>query len=176
MRTRLRRTRLGSAWLLGALVMAGCGPGVGGTGTGSAAFAAFGASPTPVCGGAVAAALSCPSAPAVPPPAGTLPVQFADAAGQVVLELNGNLASLDDACLKLRFSGEFGTTAGGAQAFFGSYQVNSDGLDVLAALSTVPTVSGGALTIELQDVGGQVAVAPVLMRRVAVPLLGPNPC
>ena len=60
MRARLRRTRLGSAWLLGALVMAGCGPGVGGTGTGSAAFAAFGASPTPVCGGAVAAALSCP--------------------------------------------------------------------------------------------------------------------
>src|SRR5450432_820109 len=103
MRSKLRRTCLASICLLGASVIAGCGPGVGGTGTGTAAFDAFGASPTPVCGGAVAAALSCPSAPAVPPPSGTLPVQFSDAAGQVVLELRGNLARLDDSCLKLSF-------------------------------------------------------------------------
>ena len=176
MRSKLRRTCLTTMYLLGALAIAGCGPGVGGTGTGAAAFDAFGASPTPVCGGAVAAALSCPSAPAAPPPAGTLPVQFSDAAGQIVLELNGNLARLDDSCLKLSFSGEFGTTAGGAQGFFGSYEVDSDGHDVLAALSTVPTGGGDALTVDLRDVDGRVALGPVLLRRATVPLLAPNPC
>jgi hypothetical protein len=161
--------------LLGALAIAGCGPGLGGTGTGAAAFDAFGASPAPVCGGAVAGALSCSSAPAGQP-SGTLPVWFSDAAGQVVLELNGNLARLDASCLKLSFSGEFGTTAGGAQGFFGSYEVDSDGHDVLAVLSTVPTGGGGALTVELQDVDARVAVGPVLLRRSTVPLLAPNPC
>ncbi|MEO8922980.1 MAG: hypothetical protein ABI330_09190, partial [Caldimonas sp.] len=139
MNSNLRRPYVAGAWMLAVLVLAGCGPGVGGTGTGDAAFAAFGASAAPVCGGAVAAVLSCPAAPAVPPPTtGTLPVQFTDAAGQIVLELDGNLAQLDDSCLKLHFSGEFGTAAGGAPGFFGSYEFDNNGLDALAALSAVP--------------------------------------
>ncbi len=177
MRSKLRRVCLASVWMLAALLFAACGPGLGGTGTGDAAFAAFGASAAPVCGGVVAGALACPSAPAGPPPStGTLPVQFADAAGQVVLELNGNLARLDDSCLKLHFSGEFGTAAGGVQGFFGSYEIDNNGLDVLAALSAVPAAGGGALTIELHDVQGLPVVGPVLLRRVTVPLLAPNPC
>jgi hypothetical protein len=176
MTAKLRRACL-AACALAALVFTGCGPGVGGTGTGDAALAAFGASAAPVCGGAVATVLVCPSAPAVPPPAGgTLSVQFADAAGQVVLELNGNIARLDDSCLKLHFSGEFGTVAGGAQGFFGSYEIDNNGLDVLAALSTVPAPGGGAVTIELKDVAGQTVVGPVLLQRMTVPLPGPNPC
>jgi hypothetical protein len=175
MRSKLLRACPVSAWMLAALVLAGCGPGVGGTGTGDAAFAAFGASASPVCGGDVATVLVCPSTPAVPPPAsGTLQVQFADAAGQIVLELDGNLARLDDSCLKLRFRGEFGTVAGAAQGFFGSYELDNNALDALAALSTVP--AGGALTIELTDLAGQKVVGPVLLRRVTVPLAAPNPC
>jgi hypothetical protein len=167
-----------SAWILGGLLLlAGCGPGLGGTGTGDAAFAAFGAASTPVCGGAVAAALACPSAPATPSGSsvGTLPVQFADAAGQIVLELNGNVAQFDDACLRLHFSGEFGTTNGGAQGFFGSYQIAATGIDVLAALTAV-TAPGGGLTVELQDVGGVAIVGPLLLQRATVPLAGPNSC
>jgi hypothetical protein len=177
MNATLRRAGLASAWMLGALLLAGCGPGVGGTGTGAAAFAAFGASAAPVCGGAVAAVLACPSAPAVsaPPGAGTSPVQFADAAAQIVLELNGNVARLDDSCLKLHFSGEFGTVAGGAQGFFGSFEIDADGIDQLAALSTVPA-AGGALTVELKRVDGSAAVGPVLLQRLSVPLAGPSPC
>ena len=176
MRSKLWRACLASAWMLGALLFAGCGPGVGGTGTGDDALAAFGASPGSVCGGTVAAVLACSSAPAVPPPAtGTLPVQFADAAGQVVLELNGNLALLDDSCLKLHFSGEFGTTAGGVQGFFGSYEIDRNGIDVLAALSAAPA-AGGALTTTLNGVDGQAVVGPVLLQRVVGPLRAPNPC
>lgn len=176
MRAKLRQACLASVWMLGTLLFAGCGPGVGGTGTGDAAFAAFGASSASVCGGVVAAVLSCSSAPAVPPPAtGTLPVQFADAAGQVVLELDGNLARLDDSCLKLHFSGEFGTAAGGAQGFFGSYEIDGNGLDVLAALSAAPAAAG-ALTIGLKDVEGQAVVGPMLLQRVTGPALVPAPC
>jgi hypothetical protein len=159
------------------LVLAGCGPGLGGTGTGDAAFAAFGAASAPACGSAVAASLACPAAPAVPPAGsiGTLPVEFADAAGQIVLELNGNLAQLDDSCLKLHFSGEFGTAAGGVQGYFGSYQIANNGVDVLAKL-TAGAAPGGGLTIELQDVRGLAAVGPVLLQRVTVPLVAPNAC
>jgi hypothetical protein len=162
--------------MLGTLLFAGCGPGVGGTGTGDAAFAAFGASAAPVCGGVVAAALACPSAPAGPPLTGTLPVQFADAAGQIVLQLNGNVAQLDDSCLKLRFSGEFGTAAGGTQGFFGSYEIDNNGFDVLAALSTAPVAGSGALTVELRDVDGRVVVGPVLLQRATGPLPAPSSC
>jgi hypothetical protein len=175
-RSKLRRAGLASLWMLGMLLFAGCGPGVGGTGTGDAAFEAFGASAAPVCSGVVAAQLACPSLPAGPVPAGTLPVQFVDAAGQVTLQVNGNLATLDASCLRLHFSGEFGTGTGGTQGFFGSYQIGGNGFDVLAALSTVPAAGGGALTVELRDVDGRAAVGTVLLQRATAPLPPPSPC
>jgi len=151
---------------------------VGGTGTGNdAAFAAFGANAGPVCSATVASELACPSAPAGPvPPTGTLPVRFADAAGQVVLELNGNVAQLDDSCLRLHFSGEFGTTAGGAQGFFGSYEIGGNGVDMLAALSIAPVAGGGSLTVGLRGVDGQMVVGPLPLQRATGPLPAPAPC
>ncbi len=176
MRSKLRRVCLASAWMLATLLLTGCGPGVGGTGTGDAAFEAFGVSAASVCIGPVAAELACPSLPAGPVAVGTLPVQFVDAAGQVTLQVSGNLATLDASCLRLHFSGEFGSRASGAQGFFGSYQIGGNGFDVLAALSTVPAAGGGALTIELRDVDGRVAVGPMLLQRATGPLPAPNPC
>jgi len=165
-----------SASTLAMLLFTGCGPGVGGTGTGDAAFNAFSVSAAPVCNGAIAAELACVSSPAGPVGTGTLPVQFVDAAGQVTLDVNGNLARLGASCLRLRFSGEFGMGTGGAQGFYGSYAIDGKGVDVLAALSAVPLAGGGALTIELRDSDGRVAVGPVLLRRATVPLPAPNPC
>src|SRR5450755_1357750 len=170
MRSKLRRTWLASAWTLGMLLFSGCGPGVGGTGTGAVAFAAFGVSAASVCSGAIAAELACSQPPglAAPGATGTPPVQFVDAAGQVTLEVNGNLAQLDASCLRLRFSGEFGVGTGNVEGFFGSYEVGGNGIDVLAALSAVPAAGAGALTIELREVDGHVAVKPVLLRRASV--------
>lgn len=177
MRSQLRRIWLVSVWTLGMLLFSGCGPGVGGTGTGAAAFAAFGVSAASVCSGAIATELACPQPPGQAPGAtGTPPVQFVDAAGQVTLEVNGNLAQLDASCLRLRFSGEFGAGTGNVEGFFGSYEVGGNGIDVLAALSAVPAAGAGALTIELRNVDGQVAVGPVLLRRATVPLPTPQPC
>jgi len=178
MRSKLRRAWRASAWTLWMLLVAGCGPGVGGTGTGEAPFGAFGVSAASVCNGAIAVALACPapSLPAGPAATGTQPVQFVDAAGQVTLEVNGNLAKLDASCLRLHFSGEFGKGTGSNEGFFGSYQVNADGIDVLAALSAVPVSGGAALTIELRDVNGRVAIGPVLLRHAIAPPPPPNPC
>jgi hypothetical protein len=171
-----RRPKLACALAL--LLLAGCGPGVGGTGTGEAPLAAFDANEASVCSGAFAAALACPSLPTGPAAAGTEPVQFVDAAGQVTLEVSANLATLDAACLRLRFSGEFGVSKGAStttEAFFGSYEVKGNGIHVLAALSAVPQ-AGGALTIELRDIDGRIAVGPVLLRRATTPRPAPNPC
>lgn len=176
MKSKLRRGWLASAWMLGMLLFAGCGPGVGGTGTGDAAFAAFSASAASVCSGVIAAELTCPLGPAGPAATGTLPILFVDAAGQVTLELNGNLATLDASCLRLHFSGEFGRGTAGAQGFFGSYEIDANGIDVLAALTAVPVAAGGALTVELRDVDGRVAVGPVLLHRVTGPLPAPKAC
>jgi hypothetical protein len=177
------KRKLCRAWLIGAsivgmLSLAGCGPGVGGTGTGAAALTAFGASAAPVCNGALAAELTCAQAPAASAAGGvgTLPVQFVDAAGQVTLDINGNLAKLEASCLRLRFDGEFGRSGGNAEGFFGSYEVDANGIDVLAALSAVPVPGGGALTIELRGVDGNAVIGPMLLRRAMVPLPAPNPC
>jgi hypothetical protein len=149
---------------------------VGGTGTGDTAFTAFDANEASVCSGGFSAELACPSLPTGPAATGTQPVQFVDAAGQVKLEVNGNLATLDATCLRLRFSGEFGVGKGSAEGFFGSYEVEGNGVHVLAALSAVPQ-PGGALTIELRDINGRIAVGPVLLRRAtAAPLPAPKPC
>ena len=62
------------------------------------------------------------------------------------------------------------------QGFFGSYEIDGNGVDVLAALSTVPVAGGGALTVELRDVDGQAIVGPVLLQRATGPLPAPGSC
>jgi len=178
------KRKLGRPWLIGAAIgamlsFAGCGPGVGGTGTGDAALNAFGASAAPVCTSALASALACAQAPAASSAGGsigTLPVQFVDAAGQVTLEIDGNLAKLEASCLRLRFDGEFARNAAGAEGFFGSYEVDANGIDVLAVVTAVPVSGTGTLTTELRGVDGHAVVGPVSLRRATAPLPAPKPC
>ena len=160
------------------LLLAGCGPGVGGTGTGGAALSAFGASAASVCSSAVAFELGCAQAPAPSGPgtsSGVLPIQFVDAAGQVTLDVDGNDARLASSCLGLHFNGEFGRSAAG-EGFFGTLQVDATGVDALATLSVLAARGGGGLTVELRDVDGQLVAGPLLLRRAPVPQSAPNPC
>lgn len=166
---------MASVWALAVALFAGCGPVVGGTGTGSAAFEAFVVSAASVCEGALAAELGCPAAPGAAAP-GAPAARFVDAAGHVTLEVNGNVATLDAVCLRLRFDGEFAVGAGGLQGFFGSYQVGGAGVDALAALLAVPVAGGGAMTIELRDTQGRVVINPVLLQRTTAVMPAPNPC
>jgi hypothetical protein len=149
------------------LWIAGCGPGVGGTGTGAAAFEAFGAAAASVCDGALAAALNCPPASPSAPTAGPQTSYFADAAGKVALEVQDNRAVLVAACERLQFSGEFGVAGtGGVQGFFGIVRDDASGAEVLAALAAVAVPGTNALTIELRDLNDRVLLGPVLVLRV----------
>jgi len=171
------------AWLVGAsiaaaLSLAGCGPGVGGTGTG--ALGAFGATAASVCGSAFALELGCAQAPAPAASsamgslAGTAPVQFVDASGRVTLDLDGNAATLLSSCLKLRFDGEFGRAAAG-DAFFGTVHVDASSADTLAALTVAPA-PGGGLTIELNGADGSTELGPVVLHSAIAPVSAPGSC
>lgn len=149
------------------LWIAGCGPGVGGTGTGATAFEAFGATAASLCNGALAGSLNCPPASPSTPSAGPQPTHFADAAGKTALEIQDGRATLVATCQRLRFSGEFGVAAtGGGQAFFGTVRDDASGAESFAALTAVAVPGGIALTIELRDLDGRVLLGPEVMLRV----------
>jgi hypothetical protein len=175
------RISLGRAWPVWAAALwialeAGCGGvGIGGTGTGAAAFPAFEASPAPVCGSDFADRLDCPAPNGVqgPSPAGTPVVRFVDAAGVLVLEIDGNDVHLDASCLRLQFDGSYGTRSAAAAAFFGVYVI--DGTESPAAL-TVQKADPSGLSIELRDIGGQVIIGPTTLQRVGATLPAPQPC
>jgi len=123
------------------LWLVGCGPGVGGSGTGEPAQAAadFGAVAAPVCGAAFAPRLNCaPSPGGVSPPAdaGTAPLSFVDMAtgGQVSATLQANGVVLEARCQRLRFNGVWAVTGAGDARFYGTLTDDASGLSELASL------------------------------------------
>jgi hypothetical protein len=157
------------------LMTGGCGPGVGGTGTGEG-LTAFGATAASVCDSTFADKLAC--GPAVPtaPADGTRAVTYIDTAGQLVLRIDGNRASFDAACLRLQFSGDFGLAPGNAAGFFGTYRLNASAAQSFAGLLVQRADSGGDLRIELRDIDGRTLVAPVILQAAPTPLPAPAPC
>ena len=159
-------------WLLAAAaVLGGCGPGVGGTGTGDTidAFAAFGASAAPVCASELASVLAC-SAPtgggsgaAVPAP-GTSPVYLADTIdGQrVAVSVQGNAIEVNAPCARVQFRGQWGLIAGQAARFYGA-----TGQDASAPATTPASlqavVRSNGLELTLTDTQGRVLLGPVLV-------------
>ena len=90
----------------------GCGPGVGGTGTGNVYPPdVFGATPAAVCSGALADRLSC-GATGVPTPAGTALVVAVDASGRIVARFLGDGVTIEAPCSGLAFVGDWGTRNG----------------------------------------------------------------
>ncbi len=118
----LLRQRAALGWLavVVAAVLGGCGPGVGGTGTGdtAGALAHFGASPASLCSSELAALVSCrqDGTTATPVPA-TAPVVLVDATARVRVRLQDDTVELVDACLPLEFRGQWGVVTGQAGRF-----------------------------------------------------------
>ena len=165
------------AAVLSIALASGCGVGIGGTGTGAAVFPAFQASPAAVCAGDFADRLDCPAPTGAqaPLPAGTSSVRFVDAAGQLVLEVDGNDARLDASCLQLHFDGSYGTRADGATAFFGTHVIDGNDAETLSSL-IVRKADPSGLSIELRDIGDQVVIASVTLQRAGATLPTPGPC
>lgn len=157
------------AWL------AGCGPGVGGTGSGSEPpLVMFGASPSPVCTSAIAPALACASVTGSPAQAGTSVVAYGTLTplGRLrsVFEGQGVTASID--CLGWRFEGEWGTDPQGRQRYFGTL-VQATGRAAEPAqlvLQPVSAPTGGTLLrAVVLDAGERTLLGPVDLRPDTAP-------
>lgn len=160
------------------LWLAGCGPGVGGSGTGepAQAVADFGAMAAPVCGAAFASSLNCPAntgTASAPAAAGTAPLTFVDVAtgGQTSATLQANGIDLQARCQHLRFSGEWAVDGAGEARFYGTVTEEISGLRQLASLSVAE--AEGGLQVLLRAFDGSVVLGPVVLRpqtAVAEPL------
>lgn len=164
----LRWTRVAAGLLLAWL--AGCGPGVGGTGTGTEPpLAVFGASATPVCNGVIAPALACASVTGAPSGAGTAIVVYAGATplGRLRAVFDGQqvVASID--CVGWRFEGEWGTDPQGRQRYFGTLVRGTGGSAEPAQVSmqAVAQPTGGTLLrATVLDAGERVLLGPIELR------------
>ena len=167
-----------AAWLLAVIaILGGCGPGVGGTGTGDTvdALSAFGATAASVCASDLAPVLACPAATggggaAVAP--GTAPVYLADTIDgrRVVVSVQGNLIEVNAPCARVQFRGQWGSIAGQAARFYGS--TAQDGSTAPATLLAV--VRGNGLELTLVDALGRVLLGPVLVTARPVPAVAGN--
>jgi hypothetical protein len=155
---------LACAWLL-----AGCGPGLGGTGTGATqdALAAYGAREVPVCEAAFADLLGCarPSAGAAPAPAvdGRF---FAEStpASRTLLELDGQQAQFKLRCLNTVFIGTYAQVGTAPPRYYGN-TIEGGSRTALATLQVQR--SAGGLSLTLVDVGGRVVFGPQELSPVA---------
>lgn len=167
------RRATATAWLaLLALtpLLGGCGPGVGGTGTGDGINTP---PPTvtaaPVCGAPFADALACPPGPRGEVAAeGTAPVWFAEAEplAQVSALFEANAVQLRAPCARLQFSGRWGQSSSLGGRFYGVLTVG--GVDRAGSLQV--SWAENRLTLVPRDDSDQaVATLPALQRTAGAP-------
>lgn len=167
---RLLRPRAALGWLamLMAAFLGGCGPGVGGTGTGdtAAALVYFGASPASLCSSEIAALVPCQhdGTMATPVP-GAAPVFLADAAegARVRVRLQDDTIEVVETCTPLEFRGQWGVIAGQSGRFYG----HADPEAVPATLEA--QASGAGLLLTLRDGEGRVLLGPLVVTAMAAP-------
>ena len=172
------------ALLAAALLVAGCGPTGGGTGTGEAVFGPtdFGARPASVCGSSLSSQLSCSTGTVVTGGAaldGTATVTYegSGAAGPFTLVLQDNRAELQSRCKATRFDGEWGQAANGDTRFFGSWVTPEHPAAQPAQLLVQVLLQPGApdgLQVWVVDAQGRMLLGPLpLQRTPALPTTPP---
>jgi hypothetical protein len=168
--------RLGVLALVSALGLlgSGCGPGVGGTGTGASegSLDYFGAQSTLLCESDLALLLLCPGSAGAPAPtpgaaSGTLVRYFADSttAPRMHLRVEGQRGELEAPCARLQFSGEWGQVPGRGGRFYGGAVLASTPLPA----SLTATRAGTGMVVELRDGDERTLQAPVQLVPVAAP-------
>lgn len=172
-----------AAALLAAL-LAGCGPGSGGTGTGapSNGFVLAGATATSLCGSGFASQLTCgTTAGALPGDIGpgTSVTRYADIAsgGNVAVTFQANSVQLQARCQRITFNGDWGIVGTNDARFFGGYVIDGVGVEVLASVSVIALPGrDDALQIVLREADGRVVLGPLVVQKVALPVLQPAAC
>jgi hypothetical protein len=166
-----RAARCSRLWVCGlplALVLAACGPGVGGTGIGAdlPSLASFGAIEASVCKSEFAARLNCsqasavagaPTSPALDAGTGTL--VLSDATGRIRIQLDGNQVELQAPCQNLVFKGVWGQVPGQAPRYFGAFETASSVGPGSLALET----SGTSIGARVLDQEGRTLAGPFVL-------------
>lgn len=165
-----RRGAVGLLALLTAMLLAGCGPGIGGTGTGDDVGPAdFGATDAPVCDSDLGKVLACPGgAPGTPANAGTAATEFASAAGATATRarFDGNAVQIDLLCRGQVFSGRFGVEGAAPGRYYGSLATPGEAVGSLA-IAVIEPLEGGALRMRLLDVDDGLLWGPLDLQRLA---------
>jgi hypothetical protein len=151
--------------LLCALALHGCGPGLTGTGTGSAmGLAAFNATEQAVCGAPFAAAIGCSTAAGAPTPLGGVSYfESGTGASLVRLRLEGNTIEITAPCAGFSFEGVWGRSAALGDRFYGAQELNG-GATLLPATASAVAV-GTDLQLTVQDAQARNLLTPVTVQR-----------
>lgn len=164
---RRRRTLRLAAALLGAMLaglLAGCGPGVGGTGTGlTPSLAQFGAEPEPLCDADIAALLACSGG----PDSAVQSLADDEPARRVAGRVDGQRIELQFACEGWRFEGQWGRAAAPLGARFYGSATNAAGQAQPATLAA--RVDGTRLVVQLTDELAQPLAPPLALRGLPAP-------
>jgi hypothetical protein len=151
-----------------ATVLAACGPGLTGTGTGAAVgLAAFNATEQAVCSAPFAADLGCATTTGAAPGPLNRPAYFESGSGatlvRAVFDANGLV--LTAPCAGFKFEGVWGRSAALGERFYGA-QERDGGATLLSATATAVADSGG-LRVTVQDAQAQPLLGPVVLQRQA---------
>lgn len=159
------------AVLLG-LVLAACGPGVGGTGTGQEPASGpvdFGAQPAPVCGSALSASLGCiaVSAPGQAGAEAPTATRWDSVAPGTPAEarIDAQALHLSLRCAGLDFRGTWGVDDQGAGRYFGDVVQAASSAQQRAQVQVVAAATD-RLTLTLLDGAGQILAGPLTMAPV----------
>lgn len=156
-----------AAVLLGAglaALLAACGPGVGGTGTGlTPSLARFGAEPEPLCASDIAALLACSGG----PDSAVQSLADDEPARRVAGRVDGQRIELQFACEGWRFEGQWGRAAAPLGARFYGSATTAAGHAQPAMLSA--RVDGTRLVVQLTDELDQPLAPPLSLRGLPAP-------
>ena len=153
------------------LCLAACGPGTGGTGTGSEVLATFGATSASVCSADFAKNLACSAASL--PAAGTQPVHYSNLASGATLAMTieGNHVQLSSRCSALSFSGDWGLKAPAEARFFGLLIDAAGAAARLATLDALPAPGVTAnLVLTLREADGKLVLGAVTLEPLPAPV------
>ena len=153
-------------WAL-AVLLAACGPGVGGTGSGEpgSTLQPGSAVPGSVCTSDLAALLGCVGSGSAATPLLTLDLVDTIDGRQVRVHLHGNEVEVEVPCARLRFSGRWGTVDGQPAAYHGTATVEAASLNATLRVQ----LSEGGVVVQLQDAQGGTLLGPLPLVAVATP-------
>ena len=168
-----------AAWLcLQALLLAACGPGVGGTGTGLTSAAdglqAFGAQAA-ACAPGAAASPACPAASGLGSTGDNPPAElWLDTApgARWRLEVQGDTVTLERRCTQERFKGLWGSSPALGARYFGVF--GAEAVPGVAASLGVRTGEGGSLVLELGGLDERLLLPSVTVQRQSGTLPAPT--